>query len=71
TTFNLYGNLSRIEVPSQNRKDDLWMVSSGVTHQFDPKLTGSVFIRHQARSSNLIGNDFTENSITALVNMTF
>ncbi|MHB1175911.1 MAG: TIGR03016 family PEP-CTERM system-associated outer membrane protein, partial [Sulfuriferula sp.] len=42
TTFNLYGNLSRIEVPSQNRKDDLWMVSSGVTHQFDPKLTGSV-----------------------------
>ncbi len=71
TTFNLYGNLSRIEVPSQNRKDDLWMVSSGVTHQFDPKLTGSVFIRHQARSSNLPGNDFTENSITALVNMTF
>ncbi|MHB1246437.1 MAG: TIGR03016 family PEP-CTERM system-associated outer membrane protein [Sulfuriferula sp.] len=71
TTFNLYGNLSRIEVPSQNRKDDLWMVSSGVTHQFQPKLTGSVFIRHQARSSNLPGNDFTENSITALVNMTF
>ena len=71
TTFNLYGNLSRIQVPSQNRRDDLWMVSGGLTHQFQPKLNGSVFIRHQARSSNLPGNDFTENSITALVNMTF
>ncbi len=71
TTFNLLGNLSRIQVPSQNRKDDLWIISTGVTHQFQPKLTGSVFIRHQARSSNLPGNDFTENSITALVNMTF
>ena len=71
TTFSLTGNLSRIEVPSQNRKDDLWMVSTGVTHQFQPKLNGSVFIRHQARSSNLPGNDFTENSITALVSMTF
>lgn len=71
TTFNLYGNLTRIEVPSQNRQDDLWSVSSGLTHQFQPKLNGSVFIRHQARSSNQPGNDFTENSITALVSMTF
>ena len=71
TTFNLLGNLSRIQVPSQNRKDDLWIVSTGVTHQFEPRLNGSIFVRHQARSSNLPGNDFTENSITALVNMTF
>ena len=71
TTFNLYANLARIQVPSQNRQDDLWSVSSGLTHQFQPKLIGSVLIRHQARSSNLPGNDFTENSITALVNMSF
>ncbi|BBP02813.1 hypothetical protein TPL01_02450 [Sulfuriferula plumbiphila] len=71
TTFNLYGNLARIQVPSQNRQDDLWSIAGGLTHQFQPKLNGSVIVRHQARSSNLPGNDFTENSITALVNMTF
>lgn len=71
TTFSLTGNLSRIDVPSSNRMDDLWMVSGGLTHQFQPKLNGSVFIRHQARTSNLPGNDFTENSITALVSMSF
>lgn len=71
TTFNLYANLARIEVPSSNRRDDLWSVSGGLTHQFQPKLNGSVIVRHQARSSNQPGNDFTENSITALVNMTF
>ncbi len=71
TTVSLTGNLTRFDVPSSNRKDNLWSVSGGVTHQFQPKLNGSVFIRHQARSSNLPGNDFTENSITALVNMTF
>lgn len=71
TTVSLTGNLTRFDVPASNRKDDLWSVSGGVTHQFQPKLNGSVFIRHQARSSNLPGNDFTENSITALVNMSF
>ena len=71
TTFSLTGNLSRIDVPSSNRMDDVWIVSGGLTHQFQPKLNGSVIARHQARSSNLPGNDFTENSITALINMSF
>ncbi len=71
TSFNLNGNVLRIEVPTSNRIDDLWAVSAGLNRQFQPKLNGSVIARHQARSSNQSGNDYTENSITALVNMSF
>ncbi|HAN56181.1 MAG TPA: TIGR03016 family PEP-CTERM system-associated outer membrane protein, partial [Betaproteobacteria bacterium] len=71
TSFNLNGNVSRIEVPTSNRVDDFWAVSAGLNRQFQPKLSGSVIARHQARSSNQSGNDYTENSITALVNMSF
>lgn len=71
TTFNLNGNLSRFEVPVQNREDDLWSVAGSLTHRFRPKLSGSVLARHQARTSNQPGNGFTENSITARVTMGF
>ena len=71
TSFNLNGNVSRIEVPVSNRVDDFWAVSAGLNRQFQPKLNGSVIVRHQARSSNQPGNEYTENSITALINMSF
>ena len=71
TTFNLNGNVSRIDVPLSNRVDDFWAVSASVNRQFQPKLNGSVILRHQERSSNQPGNQYTENSITALVNMSF
>lgn len=71
TTFNLNGNLSRFEVPAESREDDLWSVAGSLTHRFRPKLSGSVVARHQARTSNQPGNDFTENSITAHVSMGF
>lgn len=71
TSFNLNGNVSRIEVPTSNRVDDFWAVSAGLNRQFQPKLSGSVIARHQVRSSNQPGIGYTENSITALVNMSF
>jgi uncharacterized protein (PEP-CTERM system associated) len=71
TTFNLNGNVSRIDVPLSNRVDDFWAVSASVNRQFQPKLNGLVILRHQERSSNQPGNQYTENSITALVNMSF
>lgn len=71
TTFNLNGNLMRFEVPAQNREDDLWSVAGSLTHRFRPKMSGSILARHQARTSNLPGNNFTENSILARVTMRF
>lgn len=71
TTFNLNGNLVRFDVPIQSRQDDLWSMAGILTHQFRPKLLGSVIARHQARTSNQPGNDFTENSIMASVTMGF
>lgn len=53
------------------RDDDLYTVSVGVSHRFDPKLTGALTLRHQQRNSNEPTADFTENTLTATVNMRF
>jgi hypothetical protein len=71
STFNLNGNVSRIEVPASNRIDNFWTVSAALSRQFQPRLSGTVIVRHQDRSSNQPGNAYTENSIQALVNMRF
>jgi uncharacterized protein (PEP-CTERM system associated) len=42
-----------------------------VTHQFDPDLSGGLTYQHQQRDSNAMFGDFTENRITATVNMSF
>ena len=54
------------------RSDDLYTLTAGIDHQFQPKLKGSLLFRHQQReSSNAALADFTENSLTATVNMQF
>ncbi len=54
------------------RSDDLYTLTAGVDHQFNPKLKGSLLFRHQQReSSNAALADFTENSLTATVTMQY
>lgn len=71
TTFTLTGGMSRNEESTGARNDDLWNLGLVVTRQFKPRMTGSVEVRHQERSSNQAGGDYSENSVAARLNMTF
>ncbi len=71
TTLSLSGGMSRQQSSTRNRSDDLWNLSLSATHQFQPKVSGSLEVRRQERESNLLNNDFTENSVAARLNMSF
>lgn len=72
TTFTLTGGVSRNESSgTPNREDDLWNLGLVVTHQFQPKVSGSVEVRHQERESNQADGDYSENSVAARLNMSF
>ncbi len=71
TSFNLNGSVTRIDVATTNRGNNFWALSAGLNRLFQPKLNGSVIVRHQEQTTNQPGSGYTENSITALVNMSF
>jgi hypothetical protein len=71
TTFTLTGGMSTVESSNNNRQDDLWNLSLVATHQFQPKVSGSVEARHQERESNQPSGDYAENSVAARLNLTF
>lgn len=74
TTFTLTGGLSKAESNGGtlgNRQDDLWNLGLVATHQFKPKVSGSVEVRHQERASNQATGDYSENSLAARLNMSF
>ncbi len=54
-----------------NRTDTTSTVQLGLNRQFSSDLTGSVSLRHQARSSDQNASDFTENSLSGTVNYKF
>ena len=60
-----------LSVSGTERVDDISKLTLGVTHQFDPDLSGGLTYQHQQRDSNVMFGDFTENRITATVNMSF
>jgi uncharacterized protein (PEP-CTERM system associated) len=70
-SFNLNGNVTRIDVATSNQTNNFWALSAGLNRQFQPKLNGSVIVRHQVQTTNRPGSGYTENSITALINMSF
>jgi uncharacterized protein (PEP-CTERM system associated) len=71
TTLSLSGGASKIEQSSSNRSDELWNIGLGATRKFQPDVTGSLDLRHQQRNSNQANDDYTENSLTARINMSF
>lgn len=71
TTFTLTGGMSQVESSTGNRQDDLWNLGLVATHQFQPKVSGSLEARHQQRKSNQVNGDYSENSVAARLNMTF
>jgi uncharacterized protein (PEP-CTERM system associated) len=72
TTFTLTGGMSKNESSgTSSREDDLWNLGLVATHQFLPKVSGSVEARHQQRKSNQVGGGYAENSVAARLNMSF
>ncbi len=71
TTFTLTAGMSQAEESVTGRSDELWNVALVATRKFQPKLSGSVEVRHQERESNLAGGDYTENSVAAHIKMNF
>jgi len=53
------------------RDDDLISLHLGLNHRFADKLNGALIFRHTQRDSNDPTADYTENNITASVNMRF
>jgi uncharacterized protein (PEP-CTERM system associated) len=76
---NLYGNLglTRTEDPASlsglgfDRKDDLYSFIVGVNHEFGRDLSGALTYRYYQRNSNDPTAEYSENNITASVNMRF
>lgn len=67
-TRNAYlGNVNS----ATNRTDTTSTLQLGLNRQFSPDLSGSVSLRHQARSSDQNASDYTENSISGSVNYKF
>lgn len=74
TTYTLTAGMSQVDssgITLGSRQDDLRNIGLTATHQFKPKLTGSVEVRRQERESNQTNGDYTENSVAARLNMTF
>ncbi|MCG5494779.1 TIGR03016 family PEP-CTERM system-associated outer membrane protein [Ectothiorhodospira variabilis] len=54
-----------------NRKDDLYALSLGLSRTLGPRTSASLTYRHQQRDSNLPGGDYEENRVTATLSATF
>lgn len=54
-----------------DRDDDTTSLNLGMNHQFGKDLSGALNFRHQQRESNTANADFTENSLSASMNMRF
>lgn len=70
TTYTLTGGMSQTE-SELGEQSDLWNLSLLVSHQFQPKVTGTLEVRHQARDSDIATSDYKENAVAARLNMSF
>jgi uncharacterized protein (PEP-CTERM system associated) len=75
TSLNAGLTFTRIQVPeplvTPARDDDWTAFSLGVDHRFAENLSGALIFRRNERDSNVATGDYTENSLTASVNMRF
>lgn len=71
TIWNLGTSYSRNEFLDTNRVDDLTYIRAGFTHQFQPRVAGSLYYRRQQNDSNEIGASYTENAGIAAIQFRF
>jgi uncharacterized protein (PEP-CTERM system associated) len=68
--WNLGSSYERNDFDS-GRVDDLTTLTMGLTRQFQPKLSGSLFYRGQQNDSTDPVSSYTENAVTATLRMEF
>ena len=68
---NVLGGYTRNEFKGTSREDDYTNLGIGYTRQFQPKFFGTLSYRRQEKDSTLSGSDYTENSVTGAVSITF
>ena len=71
TTSNATIGYSRTEVTDTGAEYKLTYIRLGLTTQFQPKITGTLSYRRLRNDSNQPGSDYTENAVSALLNMRF
>ena len=70
-TWILNASLSRNEFLDTGRVDDLADIRMGLTRQFRPRAAAALFYRRQQNDSTQIGSSYTENSVSAILQMKF
>lgn len=71
TSSTLSTGWSRVEMSTQDQQYVLRYVRAIITRQFQPKVNGSLELRHQERGSNQPDGGYAENAIVVRVSMTF
>jgi len=71
TSSNVSAGYTRSESPEVSREDRYKFIRLSLTHQFQPRLNGSLNYRWLQDSSNQTTAAYTENAVTATVNMSF
>ena len=71
TSANLNAGFTRTTSETTNRQDDNKTLRISLTQQFQPKLNGMIELRHLERDSNQNTGNYSENALTASVNMNF
>lgn len=68
---NLSASYTRSEFPATGRKDDVKIIALSVSKQFQPRVSGSLNYRNLRNQSNQSGAEYTENTVSAGLNMSF
>jgi uncharacterized protein (PEP-CTERM system associated) len=71
TTLTLSGGITNSIASATSQEVDIWNLGLVASHQFQPKVTGSLEVRHQEKESSLTTTNFSENSMAARLNMSF
>lgn len=71
SAFNATAAYTRNEFLDGGRTDDFVSLQAGLTRQFQPRLSGSLYCRRQERQSTVPGTEYVENAAIASLRMTF
>jgi uncharacterized protein (PEP-CTERM system associated) len=70
-TWNLEAGYTRSELRGSGQVDDFVYLQAGLTRQFQPRVSGSLYYRIQNKDSTQTGAEYTENSGVASLLVTF
>jgi uncharacterized protein (PEP-CTERM system associated) len=70
-TWILNAGISRNEFLDTGRVDDLADIRMGLTRQLQPRVSAALFYRRQQNESNRTLSSYTENSVSAILQMKF